>query len=103
MQLCCKSLSFPLYPFPFPHEKYTYFDFKKDAESWRPRRHQALDQIGRNLGMEKLRSALLQFLQGNAAVQAAQLRANSPGTNLLHLRGQRLGNFSLNFSHLKVH
>ena len=33
---------------------------------------------------EVARSAPLQFLQRHPAVQAAQLRANSPGKNLLH-------------------
>jgi len=64
-----------------------YHHTSQDAQGWRPSRHQALDQIGRDPGMAELRAAPLQFLQGNAAVQAAQLRANSPGTNLLYFRG----------------
>ena len=76
---------FTPYPLPLPHEKYSYFDFAQHAARRRSRRPQALDQIGRDPRMAKLHSATLQFLQGNATVQAAQLRANSPSTNLLHL------------------
>lgn len=47
------------YPLPLPHEKYSYFDFTQHAARRRPRRPQALDRIGRDLGMAKLRAAPL--------------------------------------------
>ena len=91
MRLCRNSLPFPpypfpltLYPLPFPHEKYSYFDFAQHAAQRRPRRHQALDEKRRNPGVAKLHSATLQFQQRHAAVQVAEQQPNQASPNLLH-------------------
>ena len=47
--------------------------------------------------MATLHTASLQFLQGNAAVQTAQLRANQTSPNLLLFRGQRIGDLLVNY------
>lgn len=70
------------------HGKFcTYIDFTKDAQGWRPSGPETMDEIGRDPGVEELRSAAIQFLQGHAAVQTLEQRTNKASAPGMRVHG----------------